>query len=381
MRPIGGDDMRQGRLALADGTVIEGRALGADRESIGEVVFNTAMTGYEEILTDPSYAGQIVTMTYPEIGNYGLNTLDAQSVSPLAVGLIVKNACEEPSNWRAQESLDAWLAARGLVGLAGVDTRALTRKLRTHGSQMGLFSTSKTASNEALVARVRAAEGMEGQDLASIASTKTAFDWSEGSPHVLPGEAIPERREQFRVTVVDFGVKRGILRQLVDAGCAVHVVPFSTSADEILKSKPDGVVLSNGPGDPAAVPGTKQLVEGLVGKLPLMGICLGHQILALGLGGRTYKLKFGHRGGNHPVFEESSGSVDITSQNHGFAVDAESLKGKARVTHKSLFDGTVEGLELPEARAFSVQYHPEASPGPSDARHIFHRFSRMMERG
>jgi carbamoyl-phosphate synthase small subunit len=373
--------MRQARLALADGTVLQGLALGAEREAVGEVVFNTSMTGYEEILTDPSYAGQIVTMTYPEIGNYGFNTVDAQSVRALAVGIIVKNACTTPSNWRAHETLDAWLSARGLVGLAGIDTRALTRKLRTNGAQMGLLSTIATESDAALVERVQREQGMEGRDLASLASTPAAFDWTEGSPHILPGEATTPPSLKHRVTLVDFGVKRGILRQLVDAGCNVHVVPFNTTAEEIMKSRPDGVVLSNGPGDPAAVPATKSLVEGLVGKVPLMGICLGHQILALGLGGRTYKLKFGHRGGNHPVFEQETGAVDITAQNHGFAVDADSLRGVARVTHRSLFDGTVEGLDLPEARAFSVQYHPEASPGPSDARHIFQRFTRMIESG
>jgi carbamoyl-phosphate synthase small subunit len=369
--------MRTARLALADGTVYEGVALGAATEATGEVVFNTSITGYEEILTDPSYAGQIVTMTYPEIGNYGLNGIDGQATRALAVGLIVKNACTDPSNWRAKETLDGWLAARGLVGLAGIDTRALTRKLRSQGALMGVLSTTGTGG-AALVESARKAAGMEGMDLASAASTRVAFDWTEGSPHVLPGETAGTETRRFRVTVVDYGVKRGILRQLVDAGCTVRVVPYSTSGAELLRDSPDGIVLSNGPGDPAAVPGAPKLVQDIIGKVPVMGICLGHQILALGLGGRTYKLKFGHRGGNHPVFEEKTGAVDITSQNHGFAVDPASLAGKARVTHRSLFDGTVEGLELPELRAFSVQYHPEASPGPSDARHIFRRFTRLI---
>jgi carbamoyl-phosphate synthase small subunit len=369
--------MKLARLALADGTVFEGRALGAQAENVGEVVFNTSITGYEEILTDPSYAGQIVTMTYPEIGNYGFTELDAQASKALAVGLIVKNACDEPSNWRSQATLDEWLAARGLVGIAGLDTRALVRKLRTEGAQMGVLSTIGTGAI-ALKEKAKKAAGMEGMDLASAASTTKAYDWTESTPRVLPDEQTPPLPSKFKVTLVDFGVKRGILRQLVDAGCAVRVVPATTTADEILRTKPDGIVLSNGPGDPAAVPNTRPLVQGIVGKVPVMGICLGHQIMALGLGGKTYKLKFGHRGGNHPVFEERTGAVDITAQNHGFAVDASSLQGKAHVTHRSLFDGTVEGLELPEARAFSVQYHPEASPGPSDARHIFTRFTRLM---
>jgi carbamoyl-phosphate synthase small subunit len=371
--------MRPAILALADGTVYEGRALGAEKASAGEVVFNTSMTGYEEILTDPSYAGQLVTMTYPEIGNYGFNTLDAQASQVLATGVIVKNACLEPSNFRATETLDGWLASRGLVGIAGLDTRALVRKLRAHGAQMGVLSTVEGDDPQALVQRARDAAGMEGLDLASVAGTKVAYEWTEPTPRVLPGQSPAPATLPYRVTLVDFGVKKGILRQLVDAGCRVRVVPFSTSADEILAGDPDGIVLSNGPGDPAAVPGAQALVRGLLGKRPMMGICLGHQILALALGGQTYKLKFGHRGGNHPVFEASSGKVDITAQNHGFAVDAKSLEGKARVTHTSLFDGTVEGLEVPEARAFSVQYHPEANPGPSDAQHLFARFVRSIE--
>ncbi len=370
--------MRTALLALADGTVYEGRALGAELTREGEVVFNTSMTGYEEILTDPSYAGQLVTLTYPEIGNYGFTDLDAQAGRALAAGLIVKNACVEPSSWRAHDGLDRWLQERGLVGIAGIDTRALTRKLRSQGAQAGVLSTVE-GDREALVARAKAAASMEGQDLASVAATKVPFEWTEPTPRVLPGQSAPPTALPHRVTVVDFGVKRGILRQLVDVGCQLKVVPFTTPAADILAEGPDGVVLSNGPGDPAAVPGTQSLVEGLLGKVPLVGICLGHQILALGLGARTFKLKFGHRGGNHPVLEGATGRVGITSHNHGFAVDPASLEGRAQVTHRSLFDGTVEGLELPEARAFSVQYHPEASPGPSDARHLFRRFAELME--
>lgn len=370
--------MRRARLALADGTVFEGRALGAAGEAIGEAVFNTSMTGYEEILTDPSYAGQIVTMTYPEIGNYGFNGVDGQAARALAVGLVVRNACPDPSNWRAERSLDAWLAERNIVGLSGIDTRALTRRLRSQGAMMGVLST-ETVSDAALVERARQADGMEGRDLASLASTREPFEWTEGHPRVLPNDQEALEPPLRRVTVVDFGVKRGILRQLVDAGCRLRVVPHDTTAEAILAENPEGVVLSNGPGDPAAVPGTGALVNGLLGRVPLMGICLGHQILALGVGGRTYKLKFGHRGGNHPVLEEDTRQVDITAQNHGFAVDPESLPKSARITHRSLFDATVEGLELPDARAFSVQYHPEAAPGPNDARHVFRKFSQMID--
>jgi carbamoyl-phosphate synthase small subunit len=244
---------------------------------------------------------------------------------------------------------------------------------------MGVLSTLPDVDADALVQQARTAEGMAGADLASVAGTKLRYEWTEPTPRVLPGQPAAPTELPWRVTVVDFGVKRGILRQLVDAGCSLTVVPLTTTAEEILAERPDGVVLSNGPGDPDAVPGTRALVQGLVGRVPLLGICLGHQILALGLGGRTYKLKFGHRGGNHPVFEESVGRVDITAQNHGFAVDAASLEGKARITHKSLFDGTVEGLEVPGARAFSVQYHPEACPGPSDSQHLFSRFVALMD--
>lgn len=373
--------MRTAWLALADGTVYRGHAFGATAEVSGEVVFNTSMSGYEEILTDPSYAGQLVTMTYPEIGTYGFNDLDAQANRAWAAGVIVRSACLQPSNFRATAGFDEWLRVRGLVGIAGIDTRALTRKLRMGGAQMGVVSTSPDATPEALVARAQAEPGMDGRELASVTSTQAAFDWTEGTPRVLPDDLPPAPVSGKRVVVIDYGVKKGILRQLVDAGASVRVVPWNTTASEVKALKPDGVVLSNGPGDPAAVPGSKELVTGLVGEVPVMGICLGHQILALGLGGRTYKLKFGHRGGNHPVLDKDTGRVEITAQNHGFAVDPESLGDKARVTHHSLFDGCCEGLELPNLRAFGVQYHPEAAPGPNDARHIFQRFARLMEQG
>ena len=366
--------MRQAKLALAGGEVFEGTSVGAQGETVGEVVFNTAHTGYQEILTDPSYAGQLVTFTVSEVGNYGIHFGDEQAETAQAAGFIARRVCKEPSNWRSQESLPKFLQRNGVVGIEGIDTRKLVRILRTSGAQMGIID-STGASAQALVERARKAPGMEGQDLASKVSTRSPYRWAQGVPGRTPAPAIHD------VVVVDYGVKRGILRQLVDVGCAVTVVPSRTPAAEILKRKPAGVVLSNGPGDPAAVVGADVQARELLGKVPVMGICLGNQILALAMGGRTYKLKFGHRGANHPVRDLIGDKIDLTSQNHGFAVDLDSLQGKVQVTHMNLYDNTVEGIAAPELRMFAVQYHPEDSPGPHDSRYLFRRFARLIEGG
>jgi carbamoyl-phosphate synthase small subunit len=366
--------MKKATLALACGEVFDGFSCGAEGEAAGEVVFNTAHTGYQEILTDPSYAGQLVTFTVSEVGNYGIHLGDEQAPRPMAGGFLCRRVCRAPSNWRSQESLPDWLARFGVVGIEGIDTRRLVRVLRSAGAQPGIIDQSGP-SPAALVERARGLPSMEGQDLASLVSTKEPYQWTLGSD--LPGLAPPAPGK--RVVVVDFGVKRGILRQLVDSGCAVTVVPSRSTAAEILARKPDGVLLSNGPGDPAAVPGADKTAAALLGKVPIFGICLGHQILSLALGGRTYKLKFGHRGANHPVRETAGGHIDLTSQNHGFSADEKSLAGKAQVTHINLHDGTVEGIASPEARMFAVQYHPEDSPGPHDSRYLFRRFVQLIE--
>ena len=366
--------MKRATLALACGEVFEGAAVGAEGETVGEVVFNTSHTGYQEILTDPSYAGQIVTFTVSEVGNYGIHLGDEQAETPQAAGLIARRVCREPSNWRSEKSLPRFLEENGVVGIEGVDTRKLVRILRSTGAQQGIVDTT-SASAEALVERARKAPGMEGQDLATRVSCKQAYRWEEGVAGRTPQ---PKNKE---VIVVDYGVKRGILRQLVDVGFGVTVVPSRTPAAEILAKRPDGVVLSNGPGDPAAVIGADAQARDLLGKVPVMGICLGNQILALAMGGRTYKLKFGHRGGNHPVHDLIGDKIDLTAQNHGFAVDEKSLEGKVKVTHRNLYDGTVEGIAAPDLRMFAVQYHPEDSPGPHDSRYLFRRFVRMIEGG
>ena len=365
-------------LALADGTTFEGLAFGASGEATGEVVFNTSMTGYQEILTDPSYVGQMICMTYPEQGNYGVVGADDESARPHATGFIVRHHAEEPSNFRAERSLDAYLESHGVPGIWGIDTRRLTRHIRTAGAQMGVISTEGSA--HALVERARALPGMEGQDLATRISTKAPYAWVEqGADLWTDGERKTLDNPRFHVVAYDWGLKRAMLRLMAEAGARVTVVPSRTTAAETLALKPDGVFLTNGPGDPAAVAGARETVAALLGKVPVFGICLGHQILALALGARTYKLKFGHRGANQPVKELSTGKVDITAQNHGFAVDDASLGKRARVTHVNLNDGTVEGIELLDVPAFSVQYHPEASPGPHDARPLFARFVRLME--
>jgi carbamoyl-phosphate synthase small subunit len=369
--------MKRAVLALADGTTFEGRAFGASGERVGEVVFNTSMSGYQEILTDPSYVGQIVTMACPEMGNVGVNPGDDEAAHPHAVGMVVRNLSSRSSNWRAQETLDAWLQRHGVIGIEGIDTRQLVRHVRTHGAQMGVLST-EGHSRQALVERARGAHGMEGLDLATGVSTREPYLFTTPSPSLLGEPPRPAPEPRFDVVAYDFGLKRSMLHFLVDVGCRVKVVPASTPAEAVLADKPHGVFLTNGPGDPAAVQGAEKTVAALLGKVPLFGICLGHQILALALGGRTYKMKFGHRGANQPVKDLTTGKVEITSQNHGFAVDDKSLAGKATVSHLNLNDGTVEGLHIPDARAFSVQYHPEASPGPHDARYLFARFAKLM---
>jgi carbamoyl-phosphate synthase small subunit len=368
--------MKPAILALADGTTFSGRSFGSDAEAVGEVVFNTSMFGYQEILTDPSYVGQIVTMAYPHMGNVGTNPDDDESLRPHAVGMVVREF-SEPSSWRSKESLDRYLAGYGVAGLEGIDTRQLVRHLRNHGSQMGVLST-QSVSAKALVEKAKSAPGMEGLDLATGISTKETYRWKKGSPDPLTGRSAEEPKAKFQVVAIDYGLKKSMLQFLVDVGAHVTVVPSSTTADQVLSLKPDGVFLTNGPGDPAAVKGADQTVASLVGKVPLFGICLGHQILALALGGKTYKMKFGHRGANQPVQDLSTRKVEITAQNHGFAVDAKSIEGKAVITHLNLNDRTVEGLKVPEAKAFSVQYHPEASPGPHDARYLFQRFADLM---
>lgn len=363
-------------LALADGTVFTGKSFGASSEVVGEVVFNTSMFGYQEILTDPSYVHQIVTMAYPHMGNVGANPEDEESSRPHAVGMAIREL-SSPSNWRSKETLESYLHRHGVGGIWGIDTRQLVRHLRTHGSQMGVLST-ESVSAKALVEKAARAPGMEGMDLASGVSTKQRYEWAQPTPNVLTGEPATKPPARFRVVAIDYGLKRAMLQFLVDVGCAVTVVPSNTSAAEVLALKPHGVFLTNGPGDPAAVKGADRAVAELLGKVPVFGICLGHQILARALGAKTYKMKFGHRGANQPVQDLTTGKVEITSQNHGFAVDADSLTGKAVVTHLNLNDRTVEGLSVPDAKAFSVQYHPEASPGPHDARYLFKRFADLM---
>jgi len=371
--------MKKAILALADGEVYEGWSFGAEGEASGEAVFNTAMTGYQEILTDPSYVGQMVCMTYPEQGNYGVNRADEESAKPHATGFIVRHHAEIPSSFRAEQSLDAYLKLHGIVGIHGIDTRRLVKHLRTAGAQMGVISTG--GSPKALVDRARALPGMEGQDLASRISTAQAYEWTQqGADAWSDAAREPQPSPSHHVVAYDWGLKRAMLRLLAESGCRVTVVPASTTSQQALALQPDGVFLTNGPGDPAAVVGARQAVAGLLGKVPVFGICLGHQILSLAVGARTFKLKFGHRGANQPVKDLRTGKVDITSQNHGFAVDDKALGKRARVTHLNLNDGTVEGIEVLDAPAFSVQYHPEASPGPHDARALFRRFVEMMER-
>jgi carbamoyl-phosphate synthase small subunit len=419
--------MKKAVLALADGTVFEGTSYGGEGEAVGEVVFNTCMSGYQEILTDPSYKGQIVTMTYPLIGNYGVNPEDVESHRPFVEGFVIKEGSVLPSNWRARKTLEEYLRDYGIIGIRGIDTRALTRHIRDHGAQEGVISTTDDDPNS-LVAKAKASPGLIGRDLVKEVCCDAPFTWSRGVWEWPRGYAEPRAGDRepgtlgvgwggrelrgatertqldlfgsrfssrgsplYKVVAYDCGIKWNILRRLISAGCDVTVVPASTTAEQALALSPDGIFLSNGPGDPEGVPYLIEAVRNLIGKKPIFGICLGHQIIGLALGGRTYKLKFGHHGGNQPVKDLTTGKVEITAQNHGFAVDMESFtkdpKGRAFgdpkdivLTHVNLNDNTCEGLMHKRLPLFSVQYHPEASPGPHDANYLFKRFVGMMER-
>jgi carbamoyl-phosphate synthase small subunit len=365
-------------LALEDGSVWRGQGFGAANDMAGELVFNTAITGYQEVLSDPSYRGQIVLMTAPEIGNVGTNPEDLESPRPYCAGFVVRELSPRVSNWRARDSLAALMAASGVAGISGIDTRAVTRRIRIGGAQRALI-TRTVDDPEGAVARARRHPSLEGRDLVVEVTSSQPYEWSEGLWRP-PGDQTAAPAARHRVVAYDFGIKRGILRRLRGNGCQVTVVPARTPAAEVLKMKPDGVFLSNGPGDPAAVGYAADAVAEIVrSATPTFGICLGHQILGLALGGRTYKLKFGHHGANHPVMDLTTRKVEITSQNHGFAVDVGSLEGKAVLTHVNLNDKTVEGMRHDRLPVFSVQYHPEASPGPNDASYLFQRFVKLMD--
>ncbi|MBU1753292.1 glutamine-hydrolyzing carbamoyl-phosphate synthase small subunit [bacterium] len=380
-------------IALEDGRIFEGSAFGAGGEACGEMVFNTSITGYQEILTDPSYKGQIVTMTYPLIGNYGINDEDMESLRPQAKGFIVKEYSRIYSNWRAKKSLAEFLREHGIIGIEEIDTRALTKHIRTCGALKAIIST-EDLDPKSLIAKAKASPSLVGRDMVKEVTCRQAYQWKPDSQFAI-------RNSQFKVVAMDFGIKHNILRMLEDAGCCVTVVPASTTASEIISLNPDGIFLSNGPGDPEGVPYAIETVKKLIlgmqdtgslfpdsqfairnSQIPIFGICLGHQILGLTFGGKTYKLKFGHRGGNQPVKDLSCGKIDITSQNHGFCVDINSIDpDKIEITHINSNDQTLEGMKHKSLPIFSVQYHPEASPGPHDASYLFNRFTEMMRKG
>lgn len=379
-------------LALEDGTLFRGLSFGAPVDGYGEVCFNTSMAGYQEILTDPSYAGQMVCMTYPHMGNYGVNELDMESLKPWAGGFIVRELTAGPSNFRSSQSLDAFLKKHGVPGIAGVDTRALTRLLRDKGAQRGVILQGNPDQVKA-ARKAKDSPSYVGVDWVSRVTTPKPYEWKQGLESGIPGIGPSEMnlvprpagsrkpKRRFKVVALDCGIKLNILRNLVSSGCQVTVVPASTQARQIFSYDPDGIFLSNGPGDPEALPQVVQTVREVMGKRPVFGICLGHQMLGMALGGKTFKLKFGHRGGNQPVMDLGTRKVEITSQNHGFAVDPASFKDKGVIqSHVNLNDQTSEGLSCPGKKLFSVQYHPEASPGPHDANYLFSRFTDLMEK-
>jgi carbamoyl-phosphate synthase small subunit len=367
-------------LALEDGTVFEGRSFGAPTERSGEVVFNTALTGYQEVFTDPSYSGQIVILTNPQVGNYGTSAEDNEAARPYIEGLVVREFSAIASNWRSDAEADAFLGRNGIPVISGLDTRALVRHLRTRGVMRGVLS-SVTADASALVERARGIPTMAGLDLASRVSTPERYEWNKPVEPCSPSDFLARPPEtKYHVVAYDFGIKRNILRRLVQVGCRVTVVPALTSAEDALALNPDGIFLSNGPGDPEPLQTQVGIIRRLIGNKPVFGICLGHQLLGLAVGGKTYKLKFGHRGANHPVRNELTQKVEITSHNHGFAVDPDSLNlNEVEITHMNLNDGTLEGFRHRREPMFCVQYHPEAAPGPHDSHYLFDEFVKLME--
>ncbi len=369
--------LRRARLVLEDGSVWRGTAFGAPNTQVGEVVFNTNMTGYQEVLTDPSYAGQIVVMTAPQIGNTGINNEDDEAGQVFLHGFIVRDLSPCVSNWRATNALESWLNEQNVVGITGIDTRALTRRLRVVGSMRGIVSPDTDQFDDVLVGQARAWSGLDGIDLVCQVTCDQSYKWCASISSAWESTPLPQHN-QLHVVAYDFGIKRNILRRLANYGCQITVVPAHTSADEVLALHPDGVLLSNGPGDPAAIPYAVDAVQSLLGRVPIFGICLGHQLLGLALGGKTYRLKFGHHGGNQPVKHLPSGRVEISAHNHNFAVDPTTLPSDVEVTHTNLNDGCCEGLRHQSLAAFSIQYHPEAAPGPHDATLLFDEFLQMI---